>query len=176
MRGCDQALQPHAAHMHSRTPTHTHTVTLAHTRPQPSQTLFTCTHPHTHPRQQMGRSGNWLNLFRCLAPHWQRLSDRKAGWACSAKPAGLPAPPPARLPRSRGSGRGLWAQFGPLLARTVHEVGVPCVPWAAIPAPVRRSWCKPSAEMLRARAMLLRRLEGLILEVLRTSGCVKLIP
>lgn len=54
------------AHVHSRTPTHTHTVTLAHTRLQPSQTLadtLTCTHPHTHPRQQMGRLGNWLNLF-----------------------------------------------------------------------------------------------------------------
>lgn len=176
MRGCDQdPTATHCPHAPPHAHTHPHCHTCTHTPTALPDTL-TCTHPHTHPRQQMGRLGNWLNLFRCLAPHWQRLSDRKAGWACSAKPAGLRAPPPARLPWSRVSGRGLWAQPDSLLARTVHEVGLLCVPWAAITAPVRRSWCKPSTEMLRAQAMLLRRLEGLILEVLRTRGCVKIIP
>lgn len=77
------------AHMHSHTPTPTHTVTLSRTPtalPDTPNTL-TCTHPHTNPRQQMGRSGNWLNLFPMSGSALAAPSDRKAGWACTAKPA-----------------------------------------------------------------------------------------
>lgn len=116
MRGWDWDTQPHTAHVHSHTPTHPHTVTLAHTHPHsPPRHPHTHSPSHAHPRQQMGRPGNWLNLFRCLAPHWQRLSDRKAGWACSAQPAGLPAPPLCMAALEQGLGRGLWAQPGSLL-------------------------------------------------------------
>lgn len=44
----------------------------------------------------------------------------------------------------------------------IHKARVPCTPWEAITAPMTRSWCKLNAEMLRTRAMRVRRLEGRI--------------
>lgn len=66
-------------------------------RPQPHQTLpdtLTRTHPLT--RTPDSRWGAWQLVKpvpRCLALHWQRLSDRKAGWAPHRSACWLPAPP-----------------------------------------------------------------------------------
>jgi hypothetical protein len=125
-RRCDQDMQPHTAHVHStcrhsRTPTLTHTVTLSHTPTAFSDTpnTLTCTHPHTNPRQQMGRSGNWLNLFPMSGSALAAQSDRKAGWVCTTQPAG-PPPLPTTASLEQGSKRGLapyWTEHGSLLDR-----------------------------------------------------------
>lgn len=106
LRTCT-ATRPHPptqSHSHARTQASTPTAL-----PDTPNTL-TCTHPHTNPRQQMGRSGNWLNLFPMSGSALAAPSDRKAGWACTAKPSAPHPLPLCGCPRA-GSQSGLWSSW-----------------------------------------------------------------